>query len=89
MEVHMSENKPNLEEFEKLKEQPVILFHGFSGEQLNNLIDTLKHSPSFSSNIIMATTTPTSVQWCIKDLLLELSEERAALKELNQKKKSE
>ena len=85
----MSESKPNLEEFEKLKEQPVILFHGFSGEQLTNLIDTLKHSPSFYGNIIMATTTPTSVQWCIKDLLLELSEERAALKELNQKKKSE
>jgi len=57
----MDEKALNLEEFEKLKEQPVILFHGFSGEQLNALIDTLKHSPAFASNIIMATTTPTSV----------------------------
>ncbi|NOY23003.1 MAG: DUF3783 domain-containing protein [Acidobacteria bacterium] len=80
----MNKEKTNLEEFEKLKEQPVILFHGFSGEQLNALIDTLKHSPAFAGNIIMATTTPTSVQWRIKDLLLELSEERAALKKLNQ-----
>lgn len=85
----MSENKANLEEFEKLKEQPVILFHGFSGEDLNALIDTLKHSPSFPGNIIMATTTPTSIQWRIKDLLKELSEERAALKELNRKKESQ
>ncbi|RLE18568.1 MAG: hypothetical protein DRJ14_03300 [Acidobacteria bacterium] len=81
----MNERKPDLEEFEKLKKQPVILFHGFTGEQLNTLIDTLKHSPAFATNIIMATTTASSVNWRIKDLLNELSEERAALKGLNQK----
>ncbi len=85
----MNKEETNLDEFEKLKEQPVILFHGFSGEQLNALIDTLKHAPAFAPNIIMATTTPTSVQWRIKDLLLELSKERAALKDLNQKQKSD
>ncbi|MCK5879036.1 MAG: DUF3783 domain-containing protein [Holophagae bacterium] len=83
----MDEKKPNLEEFEKLKEQPVILFHGFSAADLNVLIDTLKQSTAFDSNIIMATTTATSIQWRIKDLLIELSEERVALKNLNRNQK--
>ncbi len=81
----MNDKKPNYDEFEKLQKQPVILFHGFSGETLNALIDTLKQSPAFSGKIIMATTTPTSIQWKIKDLLTELAEERASIKELNRK----
>ena len=85
----MDKKQSNFEKFEKLKEQPVILFHGFSAEDLNVLIDTLKQSPAFDSNIIMATTTETSVQWHIKDLLIELSEERAALKDLNRKQNPE
>ncbi len=84
----MNDNNPKTqeaEEFEKLNEQPAILFHGFSSEQLNQLIDTLKQSPAFSGNIILATTTPTSIQWPVKELLKELANERAQLKSMGQK----
>ncbi|NOZ13330.1 MAG: DUF3783 domain-containing protein [Acidobacteria bacterium] len=85
----MNDNKTDYDEFEKLNGQPVILFHGFSGNTLNALIDALKQSPAFSGGIILATTTPTSIQWKIKDLLKELAEERAAIKKLNRKRRKD
>ena len=59
----------------------VVLFHGFSAAELNGLIDALKTAPAFSREIIMATTTETSLTWKVQDLIQELTREKAYFKQ--------
>lgn len=63
---------------DKLKsksDKKVIIFHGFSGEELNLVLDGLGKIEGKPENIIMATTTKTSLTWKVKDWLSELIEE--------------
>jgi len=62
----------------KLKEnsdKKVIIFHGFSGEELNLVLDGINQIEGKPENIIMATTTKTSLKWKVKDLVSELIQE--------------
>lgn len=61
--------------------EKVVLFHGFSAAELNTLIDALKRAPAFSREIIMATTTETSLTWKVQDLIQELTREKAYFKQ--------
>ncbi len=53
----------------------VILFHGFSQEELSALVTLLKGSPRLPEETILATTTETSLEWKVQDLIRELSQE--------------
>jgi hypothetical protein len=56
-------------------EKKVIIFHGFSGEELTLILDGLSKIEGKPANIIMATTTETSLKWKVKDLIGELIKE--------------
>ncbi len=56
-------------------DKKVIIFHGFSGDELNIILDGLAKIENKPENIIMATTTKTSLKWKVKDLIGELVQE--------------
>ncbi len=67
----------------KRKDERTIIFHGFSGEELETLIKILKKNFPDYKDIILATTTKTSLEWKVKDLINELIEEREYFKKQN------
>lgn len=83
----MEENtmKP-LEERELPQGQRVILFHGFTREELMLLTNLLNSHPQVPRDIIMATTTETSLTWQVKDLITELAREHEYFKKQEREK---
>ncbi len=77
----------SLEESEFPQGQRVILFHGFTREELMLLINLLNSHPQVPRDIIMATTTETSLQWKVADLLGELAKEHEYFKKQKQDEK--
>ncbi len=57
----------------------IIVFHGFSKEKLNKVINAIK-KVSEGDNIIMAVSTPTSLEWKLKELIEELTKEHEYMK---------
>ncbi len=69
---------------EKMNEK-VIIFHGFTGEELEILIKILKKDFPKYKDTILATTTETSLNWKVKELINELIEEREYFKKQSKK----
>ena len=76
-----------LEESEFPQGQRVLLFHGFSREELMLLINLLNSHSQVPRDIIMATTTETSLNWSVADLLAELAKEHEYFKKQRQGEK--
>lgn len=81
----MDESSRDMESYRESGEERVVLFHGFSPAELNNLIDALKTAPAFNRDVIMATTTQTSLTWKVIDLIEELTREKAYFKQQEQR----
>ncbi len=60
--------------------EKVIIFHGFSRQELMSLINLLNSHSQVPKDIIMATTTETSLQWKVVDLIKELAKEHEYFK---------
>ncbi len=73
----MDDSFNDMETYRETGKDRVVLFHGFNPSELNALIDALKTSPAFSREIIMATTTETSLTWKVNELIAELAREKA------------
>ncbi len=67
------------------KNEKVIIFHGFTGEELEILIKILKKDFPKYKDTILATTTETSLNWKVKELINELIEEREYFKKQSKK----
>ena len=65
--------------------EKVIIFHGFTGEELETLIKILKKDFPKYKDTILATTTETSLNWKVKELINELIEEREYFKKQSKK----
>lgn len=65
----------SIDKLESNSEKKVIIFHGFSGEELNLVLNGISKIEGKPENIIMATTTKTSLKWKVKDWLKELISE--------------
>jgi len=59
--------------------EKVVIFHGFSKEELNRITELLKKNFP-GQDIIMAITTPTSLQWKVGELISELKKEHEYFK---------
>jgi len=77
----MNDEYRKMEEIKNSGEEKAIIFHGFSHEELNLLIRTIKKVPDAPKDIIRAVTTPTSLEWKVKDLIEELSKEHRYFRE--------
>ncbi len=77
----MDDTFRKMESYEETGKERMILFHGFTPKELNSLIEALKTAPEFSREIVMATTTPTSLTWKVQELIDELSREKAYFKQ--------
>ena len=73
----MKQPEPDMQEFEALSSHKAILFHGFSREEINALIDALKQSPAFSADVMMAASTPNSISRTLKELIRDWAEDHA------------
>jgi len=67
------------------KNEKVIIFHGFTGEELEIIIKILRKDFPDYKNTILATTTETSLEWKLKELIKELIEEREYFKKQTNK----
>ncbi len=77
----MNDKYRKMEEMKKSGGEKTIIFHGFSHEELNLLMKTIKEVIDIPGKIIMAVTTPTSLEWKLKDLIEELSKEHRYFRE--------
>jgi hypothetical protein len=74
-----------MSDFEKLDDlefaggENVIVFHGFSKEKLSKVMEAVK-KVSDGDDVIMAVSTPTSLEWKLKDLIEELTKEHQYFK---------
>ncbi len=62
-------------------EERVVIFHGFTREELDRVLRALKSALGRDVDLIPAVTTPTSLEWKVKDLIEELRKEHAYFKE--------
>ncbi len=74
-----------MSDFEKLDDlefaggENVIIFHGFSKEKLSKVMEAVKKA-SAGDDVIMAVSTPTSIEWKLKTLIGELTKEHEYFK---------
>ena len=74
-----------MSDFEKLDDlefaggENVIVFHGFSKERLSAVMQAVKSATS-GDDVIMAVSTPSSLEWKLKDLIEELTKEHQYFK---------
>ncbi len=66
-------------DLESASDQNVIVFHGFSREKLPVVMEAVKKA-TVGDDIIMAVSTPTSLEWKLKDLIEELLKEHEHFK---------
>jgi len=73
--------------------EKVIYFHGFERDDVFKIIKAIKGSVGNPGEIAFSTSTPTNLEWKIKDMVAEVREDHAFFKEQekkkNQKKKQE
>ena len=67
--------------------QKVIYFHGFERDDVFKIIKAIKASVSYPGEIAFSTSTPTNLEWKIKDMVAEVREDHAFFKEQEKKKK--
>ena len=64
-------------------EPKVVIFNGLSDEEAAFYMKLIKQSSKEPKSFIFAMTTPTSLEWKVKDLIAELKEEHNYFKENN------
>jgi len=64
----------------------IIIIHGFSNDEVVALMRAAKAALPAAKDAIFCTTTPTTMQWKLKDLLDHMVLEDAQMKAMNQKK---
>ena len=67
--------------------EKVIFFHGFEREDVFKIIKAIKASASNPKEIAFSMSTPTNLEWKIKDMVTEVREDHAFFKEQEKKKK--
>ena len=70
-----------------LRPAKVIYFHGFERDDVFKIIKAIKASVSNPGEIAFSTSTPTNLEWKIKDMVAEVREDHAFFKEQEKKKK--
>ena len=68
-------------------QEKVIYFHGFERDDVFKIIKAIKGSVSNPGEIAFSTSTPTNLEWKIKDMVAEVREDHAFFKEQEKKKK--
>ena len=69
-------------------QEKVIFFHGFEREDVFKIIKAIKATVDNPGEIAFSTSTPTNLEWKIKDMVTEVMEDHAFFKEQEKKKKS-
>ena len=67
--------------------EKVIYLHGFEREDLFKVIKAIKAEVDNPGEIAFSTSTPTNLEWKIKDMIAEVREDHAFFKEQEKKKK--
>ena len=68
-------------------QEKVIYFHGFERDDVFKIIKAIKGSVSKPGEIAFSTSTPTNLEWKIKDMVAEVREDHAFFKDQEKKKK--
>ncbi|MDA3939051.1 MAG: DUF3783 domain-containing protein [Spirochaetia bacterium] len=68
-----------------LRPAKVIYFHGFERDDVFKIIKAIKGSVSNPGEIAFSTATPTNLEWKIKDMVAEVREDHAFIKEQENK----
>ena len=76
------EDKIAKKEGEEGPKDRAIVFNAFSGQKLNTFIGNFKSTGI--TQPLLATVTPTSIEWEFRDLIVELQRERAAIAKSSQ-----
>ncbi|MCF6334236.1 MAG: DUF3783 domain-containing protein [Spirochaetales bacterium] len=69
------------------KQAKVIFFHGFERDDVFKIIKAIKAAVPNPGDIAFSTSTPTNLEWKIKDMVTEVMEDHAFFKEQEKKKK--
>jgi hypothetical protein len=69
-----------------LRPAKVIYFHGFEREDVFKIIKAIKSVVDQPGEIAFSTSTPTNLEWKIKDMVAEVREDHAYFKEQEKKK---
>lgn len=67
--------------------EKVIYFHGFERDDVFKIIKAIKASVDYPTEIAFSTSTPTNLEWKIKDMVAEVREDHAFFKKQEKKKK--
>ncbi len=68
-------------------QEKVIYLHGFEKDDLFKVIKAIKAAVDNPGEIAFSTSTPTNLEWKIKDKVTEVMEDHAFFKEQEKKKK--
>ena len=74
------EHVKSIESVIELPHEKLLLFNNYNDKELHELIESIRQIKS--SNTILATVTPTSVNWTVSYLMQHLIEEREAYKKM-------
>lgn len=66
--------------------EKVIYLHGFEKDDLFKVIRAIKAAVDYPGEIAFSTSTPTNLNWKIKDMIAEVREDHAFFKEQEKKK---
>ncbi len=69
--------------------EKVIYLHGFEKDDLFTVIRAIKAAVDYPGEIAFSTSTPTNLEWKIKDMIAEVREDHAFFKEQEKKKKQD
>ncbi len=72
-----------------LQPAKVIYLHGFEKDELFKVIRAVKAEVENPGEIAFSTSTPTNLEWKIKDMIAEVREDHAFFKEQEKKNKQE
>lgn len=71
------------------KDSRLILFHGFNEEEARFLLRLIRANLEKNSDIAFCTTTEKNLEWKLKDLIKDVTEEHAYMVALEEKNKNE
>ena len=67
----------------------VIVMHGFEKEKVFEIMRIIKASVENPSEIAFSTSTPTNLEWKLKDIISDVREDHAYFMEMERKKREE
>jgi len=67
-------------------QEKVIYLHGFEKDDLFKVIKAVKAAVDYPGEIAFSTSTPTNLEWKIKDMIAEVREDHAFFKEQEKNK---